>query len=303
MTANGARRIAFLLLLGSTAAARIGCDVALTPQRPQSGEARGAAARSRAGESRSTPLFELIEALPAGSHILISLDFAPGAEAETQAIAEALVFHALDRSCRVHLTTLWATGESAAARAIEAALARTREPKVYGRDYVVLGFKSGGPGAINALVTDFRGLVTTDFSGATIDELEIMREIAGFDDYALVVTVSAGSPGAKEWAQFAGGRSSRGPRVAAAVSAIDAPALLPYVPRSLAALCAGLAGAAEYERLLARGRTRSTPELRSALSLAPAQIAGEIVFLGLIATALAMRALAHQSTPPRRASP
>lgn len=303
MTANGARRIAFLLLLGSTAAARVGCDAALTSRPSRSSEPQGAAARSRAGESRSAPLFELIETLPAGSHILISLDFAPGAEAETQAIAEALVFHALDRSCRVHLMTLWATGESAAARAIEAALARTLEPKVYGRDYVVLGFKSGGPGAIIAFVTDFRGLVTTDFSGASVDELEIMREIAGFDDYALVITVSAGSPGAKEWAQFAGGRSSGGPRVAAAVSAIDAPALLPYVPQSLAALCAGLAGAAEYERLLARERARSTLELGSALSLVPAQIAGEIAFLGLLATALAGRARARRSTTPRRASP
>jgi hypothetical protein len=265
--------------------------------------------RVRALDAASVPpagaraLFELVEGLSAGSHVLISLDFAPGAEAETQAIAEALVSHAFARSCRVHLMTLWATGESAAARAIEASLTRMREPKAYGRDYVVLGFKSGGSGAINALVTEFRGLVNADILGADVDELEIMREIARFDDYALVITVSAGSPGAKEWAQFAGDRASRGPRVAAAVSAIDAPTLFPYVPGNLAALCAGIAGAAEYERLLAERDDADAPAaLRGALSLAPAQIAGESIFLVLITVALAGRALARRSAEARRAS-
>ena len=275
------------------AAARACCDVA--------------PALAPANRTGASALFELVEALPAGAHVLMSLDFAPGAEAETQAIAEALIFHALVHSCRVHVMTLWATGESAAARAIEASLARSREPRTYGRDYVVLGFKTGGSGAINALVTDFRGLMSTDVFGAGIDELEIMRGIARFDDYALVITVSAGSPGAKEWAQFAGHRAARGPRIAAAVSAIDAPTLLPYVPRSLAALCAGLHGAAEYECLLARNdtlalaapsTTMSTSRGHRALSLVPAQIAGETVFLVLIATALAGRALASPSASP-----
>lgn len=198
---------------------------------------------------RRAALFDLVESLPDSARVLVSFDYAPAFAAECQPAAEAILWHLLARGARAYLVALWPEGENAAARTLERVLAGGHGGKRYARDFLLLGFAPGGAGAVNALVHDLRAVVTADEAGAAIDAFEMMHGVARLADFDLVISVSAGEPGAKEWAQCAG--RAAGVRIAAAIAAIDAPALRLYVPRQLAALSVGIAGAAEYESAIA----------------------------------------------------
>ncbi|MFN0152475.1 MAG: hypothetical protein ACKVU1_17365 [bacterium] len=256
----------------------------------------GLGARAPKTASRASALFDLIEALPAGARVLVSFDYSPAFAAECQPAADAILWHLFARGCRAYLMTLWPAGEDAAARTLERVLADGLAQKQYARDYIVLGLKPGGVGAINALARDLRAFVTADAAGAVIDEFEMTNGIARLADFDLVVTISAGEPGAKEWAQCAG--SLAGARVAAAVAAIDAPALLPYVPGQIAALSIGILGAARHESALsARYATRNNGPSRSR---AASQSALHAAIVALTASGAVAAARRRGQRPGRR---
>ena len=64
----------------------------------------------------------------------------------------------------------------------------------------------------------------------------------------LILNISAGFPGLKEWILF-GGDPGHIP-VAGGVTAVSAPLLYPYYPHQLLGLMGGMKGAAEYEAAL-----------------------------------------------------
>ena len=74
-------------------------------------------------------------------------------------------------------------------------------------------------------------------------------------DYDFIVSFSAGSPGSKEWVQFAGDQSKAECNgkiidITTGVTAVQVTELLPYVNNGqLKGILAGLSGAASYESL------------------------------------------------------
>jgi len=233
---------------------------------------------------RDSALFDLVESLPESSRVLLSFDYSPAFAAECQPAADAILWHLLTRGSRAYIMALWPEGEETASRTLERALAGGLAEKRYARDVLLFGFAPGGVGAINALARDLRALVTADEAGAAIAEFAMMDGMTRLSDFDLVITVSAGEPGAKEWAQCAG--TAAGARVAAAVAAIDAPALLPYVPRQIAALSVGIAGAADYDAALSAryaARTGSRVRARTASLRAVVAAVAAITAAGAVA--------------------
>ena len=99
-----------------------------------------------------------------------------------------------------------------------------------------------------AILSDFTRFYQTDVHGTTITELPMMEGINSLRDFQLIMNVSAGFPGLKEWVLFGGDPS--GVPLVGGVTAVSAPLLYPYYPNQLLGLMGGLQAAAEYETLL-----------------------------------------------------
>jgi hypothetical protein len=143
---------------------------------------------------------------------------------------------------------VWATGEAQANVTINRVVRGEFAEKKYGEDWIQLGFKAGGQGLMNAIFTNLKGMYTTDASGADINSFPMMAGVNGLRDFALILAVTSGKPGMKEWVQFAGDRGNI--PVAGGTTAVEAPLLYPYYPKQLLGLMGGLQGAAEYEAAL-----------------------------------------------------
>jgi hypothetical protein len=103
-----------------------------------------------------------------------------------------------------------------------------------------------------------------DFHGHDVATLPIMREVRDYSSFPLLVNISAGYPGTKEWVQQVQARFHL-PMVAG-VTAVSAPEFYPYLQsHQLLGLLGGMAGAAEYE--VARGEKGAASKGMDAQSL------------------------------------
>ncbi len=193
-------------------------------------------------------IFDKVESLPEGSRVLVSYDYGPATVPENQPMADALVRHCLHRNLKVYIIAVWATGEAQANQTIQNVILAEFPNKVYGKDYVQLGFKAGNQGLINAIFTDLKGMYTTDAAGVDVNSIAMMGPVTGLKDFSLILSIASGKPGLKEWVQFAGDRGNI--PVSGGVTAVEAPLLYPYYPRQLLGFMGGLQGAAEYEAAL-----------------------------------------------------
>jgi hypothetical protein len=103
----------------------------------------------------------------------------------------------------------------------------------------------------------------------------------------LIVNVSAGYPGAKEWVQYAATPFPDAFRLVAGVTGVSAPLLYPYVPRQLHGLLGAIKGAAEYERLVVDQYGGPEPDRKylQALRRMGPQLVGHLLVIGLIVIA------------------
>jgi hypothetical protein len=193
-------------------------------------------------------IFDKMEALPPGSKVLVSFDYGPSTAPENQPMAEAIARHALQKDLKLYFMAVWATGPPQTEALVTNVINADFPNKVYGKDWINLGFKAGNQGLINAILLDLKAMYTTDVHGTAINDFEIMNDVQNLTDMSLIVCIGSGFPGVREWIQFAGDPGDI--PVAAGVTAVEAPLLYPYYPRQLLGLMGGLQGAAEYEATL-----------------------------------------------------
>ena len=221
------------------------------------------------GSSKPVRQFvDAIAAVPAGSIVLMSCDYDPGAKPELVPMTRTALRQLFDQKCRVVVTCLWPGGSGIVDQTIEGVAQEYRaagKPVVYGRDYVDLGYKAGyeavmvlmGKGIANAFPQDQRANPTAS--------LPLMREVRDYSSFPLLVNISAGYPGTKEWVQQVNSRFHL-PMVSGC-TAVSAPEYYPYLQAGqLRGLLGGMAGAAEYEKL--RGEKGSATRGMDAQSLA-----------------------------------
>jgi hypothetical protein len=192
-------------------------------------------------------LYDRVDALPPGSIVMLAGDYSPDTVPELQPMTIAFLRHAFKNDLRVVVTCLW----PASPPLVEAALTPLAEEfgKEYGVDFVNLGYMTGGPVAILGMGTSITNTFPRDYSGTPVGEIPLMQEVDNLADIELVMEVSAGTPGAREWVQQAVSRYSV--TLGAGTTAVGAPNFYPYVSSGqLIGLLGGLKGAAEYEMLV-----------------------------------------------------
>ncbi|MGH7127088.1 MAG: hypothetical protein ACREJB_01705 [Planctomycetaceae bacterium] len=229
-------------------------------------------------------VFEEIEALEPGDRVLLAFDFDPASEGELGPMATAFVRHCCEKNLKMYFIALWPVGPQMIDQSIENVIVADFPDMVYGEDYVNLGFKSGNEGVIKVIVTDLKQLYTTDARGTNIDQIPMCKDIESVQDMELIINVSAGYPGTKEWVQYAATPYPDEIRIVAGCTGVQAPLLYPYIPQQLPGLLGAIKGAAEYEALVMEkygGEVIDPKYLEAQRRMGP-QLVAHLLMIGLI---------------------
>jgi len=199
--------------------------------------------------------YESIEKLQSGDIVYLASDYDPGGKAELDPMLLAALDHLFRKNVKIVGATLWPAGSPLLERAYNAVAPKYN--KTYGVDYVHLGFKEGKENVMVQLGKSIREVFPTDYYGTKLDSLPLMHSglngtpIDKLNDTKLLVNISIGYPGTREWVQQV--RSRFNLPMVSGCAAVSAPEYYPYVQSGqLAGLLGGLAGAAEYEQMIDR---------------------------------------------------
>lgn len=198
-------------------------------------------------DARVQALYDAIEELPPGSPVLISADFDPASRPELEPFFRANLEHHFRRGHKVVMLSLWEYAPPMVVPILEEIAAR--HGREYGKDYVFLGYKPGKELAIKAIGEDLRKTFPHDLRGIPYEEQPILQGLRQARDFPLLVSVSAGFPGTREYVLQIQGQY--GLRMVSATTAVSAPDYIPFVKaRQLLGLAGGMPGSAQYEKLV-----------------------------------------------------
>ena len=226
-------------------------------------------------------VFATVEGLADGSRVLMAYDYDPASKGELEPMAAAFVRHCAEKKHKLFFITLWPAAVPMLQKNI-AILNREYPEYTYGEDYVNLGFRPGSEGVIKVVVTDLKKLYANDVDGTDLNELPLTTNLKNIQSMDLIINVSAGTPGAKEWVQYAS--TPFDIKMVAGVTGVGYTPLVPYVPKQLAGMLGAIKAAAEYEEavLLEYPDLRENPATQEGLRKMGPQLVAHILIIGLI---------------------
>lgn len=193
--------------------------------------------------------FDTIESLPDGSRVFMAFDYDPGSQPELDPMAVALTWHCAKKGHKMFFVALWPFGAQKIDWAVGQVIEKDFPNLVYGEDYVILGYQVGAEGLIRRLVQSIQAPFPNCARGNSLSAMPVSRDVQSLADFDLIVSVSAGAPGTKEWIQYAA--TPLNLKVVGACTGVQAPQLYPYYPAQMQGLLGAIKGAAEYEAALA----------------------------------------------------
>jgi len=193
-------------------------------------------------------LYDYIDSLPSGSTLIVSFDHEASSLPEIRPMALALLRHAFSKGDKLIGVSLLAEGTLVGYRLMQET--GKEYGKVYGKDYVFLGFR---PQYIAAILSMGRSIPETypeDYPGHAYADLEMLKNIHNYDDIAAVISIADGSL-TTHWIEYGQGRFNV--PILAGVTAAMVTTYDPYLASGqLTAMAGGLRGAAQYEQLIKR---------------------------------------------------
>ncbi|OGC76737.1 MAG: hypothetical protein A2Z27_03035 [candidate division Zixibacteria bacterium RBG_16_50_21] len=191
--------------------------------------------------------YDTIEKVPNDSKILMSCDYDPGSAPELYPMTISALEQMFKKDLKVIITCLWPAGPPLVEKALAHVAAQyNKQP---GIDYVNLGFKEGREVVMVSMGASIPNTFPTDYHGKPVSRIPIMQGITNFKDVAMIVNISAGYPGTKEWVQQVQSRYQID--LVTGCTAVSAPEFYPYYQTGqLKGLLGGMKGAAEYEKLV-----------------------------------------------------
>lgn len=192
--------------------------------------------------------YDTIEALPEGSIVLLSADFDPGSIAELGPMFEATIHHLFLKKLRIISTCTWPAAPPIPRAAFDEIA--PQYGKVYGKDWVEMGFLVGDDVAMGLIGQSLRSAYRTDARNqAPYDSFPLLRDVSDSSrGISLLITISAGFPGILEWIPQLATRYDV--PVLAGATAVQTPSMFPYYPRPLKGFLGSAVGATEYLQLV-----------------------------------------------------
>ncbi len=227
--------------------------------------------------SRAEAVFNAVDAIPPGKPLMISIDFDPSSMPELYPMLTAILRHAFAKDIKVVVLGLWLTGMGLGEQALETVSHEYN--KVYGKDYVFLGWKSGVLPVILGMGENIKQVFPADYYGKPLDSLPMMNNIKNYRDIPFFISLSAGDPGYSYWVAYA--QSRYGLKIGTGVTAVTAADAYPFLQTGqLTGLLAGMKGASEYEFLIKeKGYSKALSPASQAMD---AQSLGHLLILLLI---------------------
>ena len=193
-------------------------------------------------------VYDTIEEVAAkNGTVLISFDYGPGSMPEIQPMTLAVLRHCFSKKVKVVGMCLWPQ----AVGLVQQALDTTSKEfgAQYGTDYVFLGFKTGATSLVINMGRDFHATFPQDLQGNNTTDLAVTQNISGLKDFDYVVCLAAGNTPDGIWIPYAQERYKF--KFGIGCTAVMAPDQFPYLQSGqMNGLIGGLAGAAEYEKLI-----------------------------------------------------
>jgi hypothetical protein len=190
--------------------------------------------------------YEAVDRLAPGTPVMISIDFDPSSAPEVQPMLIALLRHAFRKNLRVIVIGQLALGLPLAEIALNQVAPEMN--KVYGQDYVNLGYRPGYTAMMVGIGREIRDYFRTDYRGVPVDSFAFMRTVHTYKDIGLLVSLAHGAV-ADAWIQYVGGRYNQ--PIIVGCTGVNAPNLYQYLHAGqIKGIIGGLQGAAEYETLI-----------------------------------------------------
>jgi hypothetical protein len=171
----------------------------------------------------------------------------------------------------------------------------------YGERWVNLGYRAGFEGVMKQMNSRVSLAYATDVRQTPLEEIPMLKGITGIADFDLLVSISAGYAGAKEWVQYSVSPTLTGAKplkFVAGSTGVQTPQLIPYYPNQMAGILGAIKGAAEYEYLVneaarkadpaavvpprfQEAQRRMAPQLFGHVLMVALIVLGNVVFFGL----------------------
>ncbi len=226
-------------------------------------------------------VFQTVDDLPEGSSILIACDYDPASKGELEPMDAAFTRHCALKKHKIFYITLWPGAVPMIKKNID--ILEDEFPNYkYGVNYVNLGFQAGQEGVIKVIVNELQDMYSFDDDGTNLDGIPITRDVKNIQQMDLIINISAGTPGAKEWIQYAA--TPYGIPMIAGTTGVGAPPLYPYIPDQLTGILGAIKAAAEYEQVLLEAYPEqcNNPRSRLGQQRMGSQLVGHLLIIGLI---------------------
>lgn len=197
-------------------------------------------------------LYNAIEELPDSSVVMLTFDYYASALAETEPMSIAALRHMWRKNMKVVTLTNIPLGGPTIAERVTREVAK-EFGKVYGVDYVNLGYKANYVAVMQGLASSIESIFPTDYSGTKLSEIPMMKNIKNYDDIKFIYCV-ADNATADYWISIV--NAQYGVPVGCGVTAVMAPKMYAFVESGqMTGLLGGMKGAAEYEKLVGKPGT------------------------------------------------
>ncbi len=186
-----------------------------------------------------------------GDTVIFSLMYGTSGMPELFPMSVATMKHILEKDVKFIVVSFWTEGPLV----FDTLIGQVNPAdygKVYGEDWIRLGYLPGGETAMGAFATSFQNTVPKDYvEKKSLDSFPIMANVKSAEDIDLIISFETGTPGTPEWLRQ--WNTPYGvPQITGCIG-VSVPGIIPYINSGqLSALLPGLTVSAEYEVLLGK---------------------------------------------------
>ncbi len=143
--------------------------------------------------------YDTIEALPAGSVVMVDFGYSGGGEPELAPFAVA-TYAQLFRKADIKVVAMSTSIEGPLLYdKMMTELNPTRFGKVYGKDYIQIGYIAGTETAMAAVGKSISATTSTDYKGTPLSQYTIMQGVDSAEDFALLIEYTTGGDQSEGW--------------------------------------------------------------------------------------------------------
>jgi hypothetical protein len=200
----------------------------------------------------STRYFNYIDDIPDGTTIMVTFDYGVSAMPELYPLTVATFHHLWTRDFKVVVVASWLQGPLVMDVVLNELQPAESYGKVYGEDWVELGWFAQGEIGMAALGNDIWETLPIDYiENEPTSSFPIMQNIKTAADIDLIISFETGTPGLPEWVRQ--WNVPYGTDIIMGCIGVMVPEVAPYLQTGQCkALIPGLTASAEYELLLKR---------------------------------------------------